>query len=156
MGGKATDPRLAGSPDVHNHRWAFASRVLAGSIRTVTFDARPSEDGRYAHYRHSQIGRIGHEFAFVGRAELTASGSLTTRQGGAYVMRPDTVHQVTPIGAGESVTAVIELPAIRGRTDVYVVTGEKETGTTELIRPFPVNVLRDKIASIHASLTRPH
>jgi hypothetical protein len=141
------------APDVHDHRWAFASRVLAGSIVNETYTATPSPGGGYRHYRHTEAGARSHRLDYAGRAELTLTGADTCPLARTYVMGPDILHRVRPAGGGVAATAVLELAPIRQVTQVYVDAGRPRRDVIVRLPRFSADAVRARLRALLALLT---
>lgn len=139
-------------PDVHDHRWSFASRVLVGSIVNEIYTAAPAPDGGYRHYRHTEAGARSHRLDYTGRAELALTGADTCERDCTYVMPPEVLHLVRPAGAGIAATAVLELAPVRQVTQVYVSAGRPERDALVRLPRFSAGVVRTKLRELHRLL----
>jgi hypothetical protein len=140
-------------PDVHDHRWSFASRVLVGSISNEAYAATPAPGGRYLHYRHTEAGARSHRLDYAGRAELVLTGVDTCRRGSTYVMPPQTLHLVRPAGGDIAATAVLELAPARQVTQVYVSAGRPGRDAFVRLPRFSVSEVRARLRELHRLLT---
>jgi hypothetical protein len=110
--------------DVHNHKWPFASRVLAGGLAHSILARRPGH-GDYTHFRQvSETGR-GYTFMRIGDASLEEKPAAAIHRGVVYEMEPATIHKVSAAGDGYAATLVIELAPVSKATDVFVAHGGK-------------------------------
>lgn len=117
-------------PDAHNHKWPFASRVLAGALSHDILHVRLGH-GPYEHFRHVDMG-YGYEFIRSGRASLDLVRVEVTTEGTAYRMVPETVHRVLPQDGQYAATLVAELERLNDTTDVFA---EDNRHGNEQIRP---------------------
>jgi hypothetical protein len=104
-------------PDAHNHKWPFASRVLAGGLAHDILHVKPGQ-GPYEHFQHVDLGDR-YKLVSAGRVSLELTGVRTTPAGITYSMGPQTVHRVVPQGGQYSATLVAELARLSDITDVF-------------------------------------
>ncbi|MDG4859370.1 hypothetical protein P8605_14570 [Streptomyces sp. T-3] len=107
--------------DPHNHRWALTSRVLAGALRSTTFEAG-STGTVHRHYRHRpHIPQPGYTFDELGSATLQPASVTDHLAGETYALPPETVHVAGPAPGriDPTVTLALELSPVGQDTDVY-------------------------------------
>jgi hypothetical protein len=119
---------IADEPDAHNHKWAFASKVLIGAL---THDVLRVDAGRggHCHYQYMRVDG-GHQYINCGSAGLRLQNVEITTEGRVYSMDSGTVHRVYPADSGFTATIVVELAPARATTDVFVANGQKPEGVT--------------------------
>src|SRR4029077_18199079 len=82
------------SSNVHNHRWAFSSAIVAGRNRSTLFtiadDGMPSERYRF------EPGQPGHQYRLVavGRERLAATSIGEFGPGSIHALSAGQLHQV--------------------------------------------------------------
>jgi hypothetical protein len=113
-------------PDAHNHKWPFASRILAGGLVHDILRVRPGE-GPYEHFRHVDLGDR-YQLLRAGHASLELTSVEVTTAGEEYCMTPETVHRVFPQAGHYSATLVAELERVRNVTDVFAGTKRRKAG----------------------------
>lgn len=103
--------------NIHNHRWAFSSVIVAGRTRSALFtftdDGAPVERYRF---ESGQAGRQ-YELVAVGRERLTATSIYELGPGSIYTLSAEQLHQVC-CDPG-TVSMVLTGPAERDHTDVF-------------------------------------
>ena len=119
-------PRASDIPDAHNHKWAFASRILAGGLSHDILKVRLGY-GDVDHFRHIDMGGR-YELRVAGQATLDLVGVEVTAAGTIYSMDSATVHRVFPAQGQYSCSLVVELAPVRGATDVFASTERHSAG----------------------------
>jgi hypothetical protein len=145
--GGRKDGMLSTDPDVHNHKWPFASRVLAGSFSHSILAMKP-DGSEYVHFRQITDAKYGYSFKRIGPKGLAETPAKDLRQGAIYSMAPMTIHKVSAQG-DYGATLVIELPRTRCMTDVFVA---PDGGKPENVRVSPRLLSPSQIITILADL----
>jgi hypothetical protein len=119
-------------PNIHNHRWNFASEVPLGSLEATYYDVAINEGGPLNAYRYySPEG--GSSFAFLpaGRATAVVTSVDTYRAGDSYTLAYDSFHRVR-VTQLPAATLVLQGPVRRGHT--LVLRDDSPPAATKLIR----------------------
>lgn len=100
--------------NVHNHRWDFATAILAGGYRHQEFHAHgiPGEDGDgfYGYRYESAEDRTAYALAPIGRRRLTRVFDAYLSQGSRYTLSSVVLHKVVPEVTQPAVSLVLEGP----------------------------------------------
>lgn len=106
--------------NIHDHRWNFASRLLAGSFQTTIWeeDAAGPETRRNCRYTPAQEANT-YGVSEDGQVKLRRKATLTLRAGDLYYMPASTLHQVTDPGKGETVTLMLTAAPVLGHCKLY-------------------------------------
>jgi hypothetical protein len=79
--------------DIHTHRWNFASRLLAGSLRTKSYRA-DSGAGEHVQFACSRNAAREYVFERVGPCRVLQVEERTYREGDAYGQQWQALHTV--------------------------------------------------------------
>lgn len=105
--------------DVHNHRWDFASHMLAGSYRYQQF---APDDGGLPYYRYiyEPVGGSG-SFSLRerGMQGLSCVFDATIGAGCTYLLRGEVLHRVIGGPSRPTATLMLQAAAKRPVTDLY-------------------------------------
>lgn len=106
--------------NIHDHRWNFASCLLAGRFQTVVWeeDAAGPETRLNCTYTPAQAdGCYGvHEH---GQVRLRQRATHVLQAGDQYYMPASTLHQVTDPGQGETITLMLTATPVLGNCKLY-------------------------------------
>ncbi|UOQ76530.1 hypothetical protein MUN84_18630 [Hymenobacter sp. 5516J-16] len=106
--------------NIHDHRWNFASCLLAGRFQTVVWeeDAAGPETRLNCTYTPAQAdGCYGvHEH---GQVRLRQRATHVLQAGDQYYMPASTLHQVTDPGQGETITLMLTATPVLGHCKLY-------------------------------------
>ncbi|MEU1853401.1 hypothetical protein ABZ499_30090 [Streptomyces sp. NPDC019990] len=138
--------------NVHNHRWDFATTIVAGAYWHQEF--RAAEDGdAFFGYRYVAAGdRRSYRLTPVGARALRRVFAARLPQGARYTMSSEVLHKVVPDFTEPAVSLVLEGPHRPTEVDVYA---ENELGLAPVVPfvPLTAQVLAHQLAAV-ASL--PH
>lgn len=103
--------------NVHNHRWDFASAIVAGQVRSALFSlgARGEAVERHVFEPSHPGGRYSLSPAGTGALSRTAIADFGP--GSTYALRAEQLHQVRC--DPDTLSLVLTGPAKRDRTDVF-------------------------------------
>jgi hypothetical protein len=105
--------------DIHNHRWDFATHILAGSYRYQQFE--PDADGpSYYGYVYEPVSDSG-SFSLRqrGAERLSCRLDATMSTGSTYLLRAEALHRVIGTSSLPTATLVLQSRAKRATTDQY-------------------------------------
>ncbi|MDH2387427.1 hypothetical protein QCN29_01220 [Streptomyces sp. HNM0663] len=110
--------------DIHDHRWDFASCLLAGSYRYQEFHAGSVASGASAETYHAYTYRSpggGSSFPLtsLGRRRLRCVFDATLTAGTSYVLRAEVPHRVISDPGRFTASLMLQCTARRSRTYVY-------------------------------------
>ena len=135
------DRHGAGYENIHNHRWPFASIVLAGAIRVdqfreiEDFDAPGTVVCNRLAYEAAAPGPVG-ELRLEGKRALQMMGRHVYAAGTVYCCDTDMLHTVARASSGTAATLMVAGAATRDDALVYQdVTREPLADTDEATRP---------------------
>jgi len=118
--------------DLHNHRWPFASRVLAGRLHQELYRTDPTPAGDFRQYRHEQTGPDrGYRFSYVGRATTELTDDQVIGTGEVYRLPRQAIHRVWADPDRVAATLVVEYPPRTTMTDVWCRSADKVVGTAQ-------------------------
>jgi hypothetical protein len=126
--------------DVHNHRWDFASRVLAGDFLNRIFAEPSSTDntqGVDLMRWHRYLPRtVGDNFVLQYRSvrPVAEIEIRPLKAGTVYWMAAGELHRLDTIGSELHASLVLQGPAVRAETDVYSVR-VREEGANVILSP---------------------
>jgi hypothetical protein len=110
----------------HEHRWAFYSRLLSGSLRIRNFMEQPpgvsvrEETESWHRYRYADASADGKkDVSPDGAAELFVASEYTMLAGSSHTLAPTEPHQVFGRDGAVAATLVITAPPARGYSNVY-------------------------------------
>jgi hypothetical protein len=136
---------------IHNHRFPFASVVLAGTLRSQMFEL--AESGRKMIHFHETSSRPddGWRFQRVGSVSIRECLSVEVTPGSAYTMGIDLFHRVEP-GSELTATLVLRPPNRRSHSSVLI----DPTGSPPApapMNPFSVAEFAAKLCALRRALT---
>jgi hypothetical protein len=106
-------------PDIHNHRWPFASRVLCGRLRVDEFIEDTEGELILFRYRHQPSETlVGFRLESDGLARLRKAGERSLGTDAVYFTGEDALHRTTPETAVVA-TVLAEGLALSRATTVY-------------------------------------
>jgi len=130
--------------DIHNHAWDFASAVLCGTLRFLTYS--PETPGQLYHWYPYTFGSDG-DFrkAEVRRARLACSFDGELAPGTRYVFDHRHLHRVIPAGTGIVATLVLTGRFLRDGSDIYTEIPRHEKGARLPRVPLGSALLRERL-----------
>jgi len=132
---------------IHDHRFSFWSTVLAGTLRSESFQG--SDTGRiYRQYEYVPERRTKTNlYTFVGEASLRSNGTAEEHAGGSYYLPYETIHRVELPRQDITCTLVLRGPRERDNSNIFN-TSYPQTDTRVTNRPFSPRQLAAKLASL--------
>lgn len=103
--------------NIHNHRWAFASAIVTGRVRSALLTTAEQGEAveRYLFEPSQPGGRYKLSPAGEGRVSVTSVAEFGP--GSTYALGPEQLHRVRV--DPNTLSLVLSGPAERDRTDVY-------------------------------------
>jgi hypothetical protein len=118
-------------PNIHSHRWAFASVVLAGGLKIDNYDETNKRIGlgstvyrKYAHER-SATG-TGLPLRLLDEVTLVHTRSHTHTVGDLHSGDTEVLHKVTPVAGDLTATVFITGPSVVDSAKVYQIAHQAE------------------------------
>lgn len=107
------EPGAASEENIHEHRWHFASAVIAGTIESETWvDAFDHDAPTFKEFIYEvRAGRASRRS--VGRTRAACARTAVRRAGDAYYMLPGVMHRITRTNG---VTATLVFTTAASRT----------------------------------------
>lgn len=109
--------------NMHNHRWHFATKVLAGSYSYTEFEEAPpgaSSASAFHEHRYTTDGTDGgHHLALDGTCWLAPARSRRLRRGDTYLLPSSVIHSIAMDDERPTVTLFVQGPAVRESTRVF-------------------------------------
>jgi hypothetical protein len=131
----------------HGHRWEFASWIVAGGLREVTFaEATEGKEHHRCEYRRDRQGEG--ILTADGRARLQVLRRTVRHAGTVYVCSRTRVHTVTPTGRDLVASLVLQGPRSFEPTPVYLQPGEEPVHEEQELSP---DELRKLLAEVVAA-----
>lgn len=94
--------------NVHDHRWAFASSILAGNLKMDMFEVHQNKGESLIHYRYDSNKSTGqYTTALVGRKFIRKTQTRTYSAGDQYLMLPTDLHRIINKPDEESITLIL-------------------------------------------------
>ncbi len=103
------DPGELHYENIHNHRWAFTSVVLAGAYDYELYE--PSEHGTYDALEYEYRSRenlTSYAMQFVGKQRLQCTGKGCYRRNQSYSLRGVTLHRIIPDQSQTTITLMFQ------------------------------------------------
>ena len=105
-------------PDVHNHDWDFASRVLCGELSCEEYAPHPDGEAQERYlYLRSQKGAF--EIRYQGMARLRVVRRYTLHAGDTYAMDRMVLHRVRGHSGQITATVILQGPTGHLASEVY-------------------------------------
>lgn len=105
--------------DIHNHRWDFASLILAGEFLHEVYDF--DSDGKiclyHYHYFSPEKSNV-FSLDFVGKNNIKKTREFIQKPGECYYLSSNILHKVRVSGENISATLFLQSPVIKGNTDI--------------------------------------
>jgi hypothetical protein len=94
--------------NVHDHRWPFASSILAGSMKMDLFQVSETEGEPVVHYcYHSDKSKGSYETARIGEKFVKRTRRKVYKAGQQYLMLPEDLHRIVNKRGEESITLIL-------------------------------------------------
>jgi hypothetical protein len=137
--------------NLHNHRWHFATRVLAGSYRYTEYEDAPPDASSapvFHEHRYTTDGTDGgHQLTAQGPRRLAIARSLRLCRGDVYLLHSSVIHSIALDDEGPTVTLFVQGPAVRESTKVFSTAPLSEYGQVNPPR-FTVAEYRRRLANL--------
>lgn len=103
--------------NVHNHRWAFASAIVAGRVNSALFTI--GEQGEAVERYRFEPSHAGGRYTLsaTGRGLISTTGIAEFSPGSTYAIRAEQLHQVR--ADPDTLSLVLSGPPERDHTDVF-------------------------------------
>lgn len=134
--------------NVHNHRWPFASAIIAGRVRSAQYTLADGGDA-VERYRF-EPSRAGGQYALTpaGKGRISVSSIAEFSSGSTYALDVEQLHQVRC--DRDTLSLVLSGPAERDHTDVF---RPASLGPQSRDLPLlPVSDIRHSLALVAAKL----
>lgn len=133
--------------NIHDHRWNFASALLAGSFKTMIWeeDAEGSEvrlDCTYTPAREGSVYAVREN----GQVRLRPQATHTLRAGDVYYMPASTLHQVTDPGEGATRTLMLTATPVLDSCKLYAEHSIPEADKVNV--PFSTAEIRQQLTAL--------
>lgn len=113
------DDGASRAENIHNHRWGFASRVLAGTVSESRFElagpGRKADEFGYVRAPGENFGSLER----VREVELAQSGELVHGESSLYSMTTPEIHRINDDHSGALITLVLTGSRREPRSLVY-------------------------------------
>jgi hypothetical protein len=134
--------------NLHNHRWHFATRVLAGSYRFAEFEIGEADSPPlFYEHRYSVDPEGNHRLEEVGRCGLTVACERKLSAGDTYLLDSSVVHHIEMAHPEPTVTLFVQGPAVRSTTRVFSPTPLQQAGQVNPPR-FSEDVYRHRLREL--------
>ncbi len=140
--------RLVEDVNPHGHRWEFASWIVTGTLREVTFTESP----RGEWFERCEYGRRPSGKAYLrvtGSARLTPRRTIHRPAGMVYVRSRSVLHTAEPHGGGLVASLVLQGSKSFGPTPVYLRPGDPAEDDERELRP---DELRSLLTAVIAAI----
>ncbi|WP_426491260.1 cupin domain-containing protein [Hymenobacter sp. 102] len=133
--------------NIHDHRWNFASALLAGRFQTVIWeeDAQGPEvrlDCTYTPAREGSVYGVREN----GRVRLRPQRTHTLQEGDIYYMPASTLHQVTDPGEGATRTLMLTATPVLEECKLYAEHSIPEADKINM--PFSLSAIRQELIGL--------
>jgi hypothetical protein len=128
----------------HGHRWVFASWIIAGVLREITFaESSLGEEFECCEYGRDSSGAY---LRPVGRARLVAVRTIDRPVGTVYSRMRSVLHTAEPYGSGLVASLVLQGRAF-GSTPVYVRPDTPSDHQEQELGPDELRSLLDQVSA---------
>ena len=135
--------------DVHNHAWDFASAVLCGTLRFLTYSPDPAGEPYYWYpYAFGSQGAFRAEE--VRRVHLACGFDGELAAGTRYAFDHRQLHRVVPTGGGVVATLMVTGRFLRDGSDIYAEAPRHERGARLPRAPLGAAALRARLGRLLA------
>jgi hypothetical protein len=131
----------------HGHRWAFASWIIAGSLRETTY-VEATQGQAYEAWGYN--GDAHGERRVLRNCRLVPHATQHRVQGQIYTRDRLEVHDAYPVGAGLVASLVAQGPASDQYTPVYQPPGHSDMRRNSLITAGELRALLAEVTDILA------
>ena len=133
--------------NIHDHRWNFASCLLAGHFQTVVWEEDPDGpetrlDCTYTPARDGQTYSVREN----GRVRVRQQATYALNAGDVYYMPASTLHQVTDPGQGETITLMLTATPVLDHCKLYAEQAIAEQDKVNV--PFSTAEIRREITAL--------
>ncbi|RFP64357.1 hypothetical protein D0N36_14300 [Hymenobacter lapidiphilus] len=106
--------------NIHDHRWNFASCLLAGRFQTVVWEEDPTGPETRLDCTYTPAQGNGHYGVREnGQVRLRQRATHQLQAGDLYYMPASTLHQVTDPGQGETITLMLTATPVLDHCKLY-------------------------------------
>ncbi|MEV0195778.1 hypothetical protein [Nonomuraea sp. NPDC050691] len=109
----------ARDPQIHDHRWCFSSRVLAGELMAFNYDRVDSGTGWFAHRLHDADADGRKKIERAGQVALSLAETVVLKAGRTHDLHYELPHLIEHERLGMAATLVLTAPAARGFSHGY-------------------------------------
>jgi hypothetical protein len=133
--------------NIHDHRWNFASRLLAGRFQTVIWeeDADGPETRLDCTYTPAQDGNT-YGVRENGQVRLRQQATHWLQAGDLYYMPASTLHQVTDPGQGHTRSLMLTAPPVLAGCKLYAEHSIPEKDKDNV--PFTLDAIRAELGAL--------
>lgn len=104
---------------IHNHRWNFASRVLAGSFTKELFTTENTDHNDHQHFQFESQGRgLPNKVTHIGDVAIRTTFKTAIERDGEYYLDSRVLHRITPVSNDLSATLFVSSPNLFSFSDV--------------------------------------
>jgi hypothetical protein len=136
---------------VHNHRFCFATAILAGGYRMETFSTAPGGRPTMEYREHISDEMFNWFLDPVGLGTVSPATDVRLAPGSGYALAAETLHKVSVPADSLCVTLFLETSIVKPSTRVFAPPGAGELPFREKV-PFTVDAYRDGLARVLAEL----
>jgi hypothetical protein len=141
----------AASTNLHDHRWHFATAVLAGGYRFSEFREAPltvsTGQAVFKHVYESPAGAGRYLLRFDGRCRLEPTRHRRLDEGSVYLLPCDVIHDIDTRVSEPTVTLFVQGPPVQPSTRVFSRTRLDELGEVP-IEPFEAAGYRRRLTRV--------
>ncbi|WP_444996208.1 hypothetical protein [Aliikangiella sp. IMCC44359] len=121
-----------GKETIHNHRWWFASRVVAGHIESEMWELGGVNDVKLQSLLYFSGEKYGQKPIALGTAQLYKKHIIKHTSGDSYFLPPDKLHAIVGTSKGVTATLMVTTHPCRTFNEMYTnqnidVTKQKST-----------------------------
>jgi hypothetical protein len=144
-----------GEPEVehvHNHRFGFASVILAGGFTMRTFAVSPDGDDMVEYREAVADTPPAWQLERIGENRLVTASESRLGRGAGYALAAQTLHQIAVTPGTLCITMFLQTAVISSATRVFALPGPNET-QVRAKRPMSVQSYRAQLDAVLAALT---
>ena len=125
-----------GPENIHNHRWDFATTLLAGGYCHQEFRPAPSGEEYFA-YTYRPAAGLGYSLDPLGIKALRCVFNAHLAQGSRYTISSDVLHRVVPDLSEPTASLVLQGPHLPSRVEVFATQEVGRVGSVQLAELSP-------------------
>jgi hypothetical protein len=139
--------------DVHNHAWNFASCVVTGALRFITYAPTSDPQAQWFYWYPYRFGSDGvYTPEHVEQTRLRPAFDAALATGTRYHFDYRELHRVIPLDDQPTATLVVTGRFLRDGSDIYTEQPRHATGARIPRQPLGATAVRERLARLKAAM----